>query len=232
MAELRVLEVLGSSAGGVARHVAQIAAGAHARGVQVVVAGPGALGSQLVAVGGPAFRPVEISDRPGASDLRTVARLRSLASGADVVHAHGLRAGALAVVAARLAAGRPPVVVTLHNLPVGGRAITAVAGVLESVVARGAHTVLGVSGDLVARARDRGARRVARALVPAPPRRGVTAAVDTVRAALDVGADQRLLVTVGRLAPQKGLDLLCDAASLLGSTAPTSSTAPLAPTAP
>ncbi|HEY3436346.1 MAG TPA: glycosyltransferase, partial [Actinotalea sp.] len=47
-----------------------------------------------------------------------------------------------------------------------------------------------------------------------------------------VGADQRLLVTVGRLAPQKGLDLLCDAASLLGSTAPTSSTAPLAPTAP
>ena len=215
MAELRVLEVLGSSAGGVARHVAQIVGAAQDRGFQVVVAGPDRLRAQLVAGSGSPFQPVEIADRPGPADLRTLGRLRTLAGGADVVHAHGLRAGVLALVAARLAPGRPPVVVTLHNLPVGGRAIAAVAGALEAVVAHGAHTVLGVSGDLVDRARKRGALRVARALVPAPARRGTIADPDAVRSALGVGVDQHLLVTVARLAPQKGLDLLCDAAALL-----------------
>ncbi|MFP5390056.1 MAG: EAL domain-containing protein, partial [Gammaproteobacteria bacterium] len=84
-----------------------------------------------------------------------------------------VRAGALAVLAVRtLPAGRRPgVVVTLHNLPVGGRAVRAVSAVLERVVARGADAVLGVSGDLVDRARRLGAAHAERALVPAPPHR-------------------------------------------------------------
>ena len=36
-----------------------------------------------------------------------------------------------------------------------------------------------------------------------------------MRADLGVASDERLLLTVGRLAPQKGLGLLCDAAALL-----------------
>ena len=215
MAELRVLQVLGSSAGGVARHVAQVAEAAHADGQPVVVAGPGELEARLTSGGVVPFRNVQIADRPGPGDVVAVRRLRSLAVGADVVQAHGLRAGALTVLACRSLRRRPGVVVTLHNMPVGGRAVTVIAGVLEHVVARGADTVLGVSDDLVARARQRGASVTGRALVPAPPHPAATIPPAEVRAALGVGPGEHLLVTVARLAPQKGLDLLCDAAGLL-----------------
>jgi hypothetical protein len=63
------------------------------------------------------------------------------------VHAHGLRAGALSVLAPR------PVVVTLHN-EVSGR----VAAVLERLVAHRARVVLAASADL-ARGRGRSAAR-------------------------------------------------------------------------
>lgn len=167
---IRILEVLGSSAGGVARHVAQVAAGSRERGMSVRVAGPQDLRAQVSGDGAVPFTPVEIADRPGPGDLNAVRALRQLGRGADVMHAHGLRAGALTVMAARsLGSVRPAVVVTLHNLPVGGRAIRGIARVLEGIVARGADAVLGVSGDLVERARSLGARRTERALVPAPP---------------------------------------------------------------
>lgn len=211
---LRVLQVLGSSAGGVARHVAEVASGAAGRGTRVAVAGPAALAHQ-VGRGGVPYVAVEITDRPGPGDVVALRRLRALAAAADVVHAHGLRAGALSVLAARTARPAPRVVVTLHNLPVGGRAILAVARALEVVVARGADAVLGVSGDLVARAAALGARRTERALVPAPPHRAPSATPADVRAALGVPDAAPLVVTVARLAPQKGLDVLCDAAGAL-----------------
>lgn len=215
-AELRVLQVLGSSAGGVARHVAQLVQAGPDRGWRVVVAGPSGLAEQVVPAGSRAvFATVEISDRPGPADLGSVRRLRQLAARADVVHAHGLRAGALAVLASRRGRGdRPRVVVTLHNLPVGSRLVRGTARVLEALVARGSDVVLGVSGDLVRLAARRGARSAERALVPAPPLRSAAPAAAT-RTSLGVPEDAPLLVTVARLAPQKGLDLLCDAAGLL-----------------
>lgn len=212
--DLRVLQVLGSSAGGVARHVADVARGASARGTRVAVAGPAALAGQIAAPGVP-YLPVEITDRPGPGDVVALRRLRGIAASADVVHAHGLRAGALAVLAARTLRRRPAVVVTLHNLPVGGRVIRAVAAALEVVVARGADAVLGVSGDLVERAARRGARRTERALVPAPPHRAPGSSSEQVRRELGVADGVGLVLTVARLAPQKGLDLLCDAAGRL-----------------
>lgn len=225
-AEVRVLQVLGSSAGGVARHVRQLGEALSAPapdgpGWTVHVAGPGALADDVAPAGGRVvLDPVEIADRPRPDDVAAVRRLRALARGADVVHAHGLRAGALAVLATRSlpSAHRPRLVVTLHNLTVGGRAVRTVSAVLERVVARGADVVLGVSGDLVARAQGLGARATERALVPAPPRpQGLTAQV-AVRDGLAVVPGQPLLVTVARLAPQKGLGTLLDAAALLRDT--------------
>ncbi|WP_250446155.1 glycosyltransferase, partial [Actinotalea sp. C106] len=70
------------------------------------------------------------------------------------------------------------------------------------------------SGDLVDRARRRGARACERALVPAPPRPEAAPSAET-RAAIDGLGERPLLVTVARLAPQKGLDLLCATAGLL-----------------
>jgi glycosyltransferase involved in cell wall biosynthesis len=225
---LRVLQVLGSSAGGVARHVAQIAAalnvpGPDGPGVRVSVAGPAGLAGAVAPAGSRVvYHPVPITDRPRPGDLAVLGRLRALAAGADVLHAHGLRAGALAVLAARTRApaGRPRVVVTLHNLPVGGPAVLVVSAVLEQVVARGADVVLAVSGDLARRARSRGASAVERALVPAPSRPRPSADAATVRRSLGVPDTAALVVTVARLAPQKGLDTLLDASVRLGALRP------------
>lgn len=211
---MRIVQLTSTSAGGVARHARQVAGLLADAGEHVLLAGP----ADVVAESPVPTAVVDIADRPRPSDLPALRRLRGVLHGADVVHAHGLRAGAAAVLATRGLRGRPAVVVTLHNLPVGGRKVRAVAAVLERVVARGADLVLGVSGDLVARAARLGAQ-AERALVPAPARRATAALSDDARDALraGLGADQGegLVLTVGRLAPQKGLGLLCDAAGEL-----------------
>ncbi|WP_231336215.1 glycosyltransferase family 4 protein [Actinomadura graeca] len=220
---MRVALVLGTSAGGVGRHVRSVAAGLAARGARVLVCGPASAEEAFgFADGGVRFAEVDLGDRPRpVRDAKAVARLRGLLRDADVVHAHGLRAGALAVAACarvapgplRFSRGGAPLVVTLHNALIGGGRTAAVHGALERAVARGATLVLGVSPDLEERMRLLGARSVAHALVPAPTPRaqpGPAARAD-VRAELGAG-ERPLIVTVGRLAEQKGLTTLLDAA--------------------
>ena len=215
---MRVLLVLASSDGGTGRHVAGLAGSLAGAGVQVRVAGPAAAGP---AFGIRGVLPVDIADRPRpAADARALLRLRRLVAGADVVHAHGLRAGALAVLAVRArrpAGGRPRVVVTLHNALLAGGAAQHrfLHGLLERVVARGADAVLVVSPDLGGAIRARGARRVRPAVVAAPSG-GVPARPPAeVRAELGVPPGTALLVTAARLAPQKGLPTLLAAVRLL-----------------
>jgi len=205
---MRVAFVLGTSGGGTGAHVRMLAAG-----VQAVVYGPAeadrAFGFSDVAT----FVPVEIADRPRpAADWGTVIRLRGLltSGGFDVVHAHGLRAGALSVLAlrTRMPRGRrvprTPLIVTVHNAPAAGGAVGAIYRALELIVARGADSVLCVSADLEARMRAAGARRVGAAVVPSP--------VSAVPVA-PVVSDVPLVLAVGRLATQKGLGTLIDAAA-------------------
>jgi len=116
----------------------------------------------------PADDPPSASRGTGSS---SDAKSDSNASGAGrVVHAHGLRAGALTLLSlGGVRAGRPEVVVTVHNAPpAGGRRAVLVYRLLERVVARGADLVLCVSPDLERRMRAAGARRVARAVIAAP----------------------------------------------------------------
>ncbi|WP_187438206.1 glycosyltransferase family 4 protein [Actinomadura decatromicini] len=220
---LRVALVLGTSAGGVGRHVRSVAEGLAERGARVLVCGPAPTEELFgFAAFGARFTEVDLADRPRPlSDARAVARLRTLLRDAEIVHAHGLRAGALAATACarvapgplRFAKGGPPLVVTLHNAVIAGGRTAAVYGALERVVARGAETVLGVSPDLEQRMRTLGARSVGHAIVPAPAPQappGPAARAD-LRAELDVG-ERPLIVTVGRLADQKGLPTLLDAA--------------------
>ena len=266
---MRVAYVLATSAGGTERHVRMLAGGLARRGVTVTVygpAGPGAVG-RTAAAGGtgsarrqeapglPGFAAVRIAERPRpARDLAAVRRLRALfaAFGPDVVHAHGLRAGALAALAVgrdRAApdptaddptaddptaddpaadgpaadgqAGRdharPRLVVTVHNAAPDAVLAAAVYRVLERIVARRADAVLCVSADLESRMRRLGARRVTRAVVPAPPASAAVSAqaLAGVRAGLGIaGGEDRvpLVLTVARLAPQKGLGTLVEAA--------------------
>lgn len=217
----RVAQVLATSGGGVGRHVAALATWlVGVGGVPVRVAGPAATDAAFGLSGtGAGFVPVEIADRPRpGADLAALLRLRGLAGEVDVLHAHGLRAGALAVLAGRSRRRRPRIVVTLHNALVGGRGVAVVHGLLARIVARGADAVLVVSGDLGEQVRALGARRVARALVPAPPfppRPAGPASPAATRALLGVAEGEFLLVTVARLAPQKGLPLLLAALSSL-----------------
>jgi glycosyltransferase involved in cell wall biosynthesis len=213
---MKVVMVLGRSSGGIAGHVAEISADLRDHGVDVLVVSdpvtarrfePGLVRAWWPGSGGWSRR------------LHDFRRLRRLVSTSDVVHAHGLRAGALCVVAVRSLRGEggPRIVVTLHNLPVGGRSLHAISAAFERVVAHGSDVVLGVSGDLVERARARGASQTARALVPAPARLPIRTSAQ-VRESLGVQEGAVLLVTVARLAPQKGLDTLCDTSLLLKDT--------------
>lgn len=222
MSGLKVAIVLATSAGGVGGHVRSVVTGLRERGAQVAVLGPASTDELFgFAAAGARFAAVEIADRPHpAGDARAIARIRRLTRDADVVHAHGLRAGGLAALAlaravpAPLRSGVPPLIVTLHNAVIAGGMIGAAYATLERVVARGATEILAVSPDLEERMRSLGASSVDRALVPAPPHRRSedTAAHSKLRA--DLGAVERpLIAVVARLAEQKGLPLLLDASA-------------------
>jgi glycosyltransferase involved in cell wall biosynthesis len=168
---------------------------------------------------GPAarFEPVEIGERPRpAGDAAAVARLRGLLARAapGVVHAHGLRAGAMAALALAGRPGRrPALIVTVHNAPPVSAVPALAYRALERMVARRADAVLCVSADLADRMRRRGARGVALAVVPAP-----VAAPPSARAIRQARADMAaggrpVVLAVGRLTGQKGLGTLLAAAA-------------------
>ncbi|MFQ6173237.1 glycosyltransferase family 4 protein [Oryzobacter sp. R7] len=208
---MKVLVVLGTSAGGVGQHVRGLATWLTRAGHHVVVCAPPEVLDRFgLAEVAAVVVPLDVTDRPHpARDARAVRALAALAAGADVVHAHGLRVAALAVLAT--GRGGPPVVSTLHNAAPSGALLGVVYAGLERVVARGSALVLGVSADLVERMRALGARRTALAVVPAPPRREASRDRHVVRSELGVAPSTALGVVVARLAPQKGLDLLLDA---------------------
>lgn len=152
-----------------------------------------------------------------------------------VVHAHGLRAGFVAGLATkarpRLARSlRPgrlrrsphgrayrlptgcPLVVTWHNAVLGGGPQRVALAGLERTVAKMADVTLGASYDLVARARELGAKDARLGQVAAPAFLIARRSRDEVRAELDAD-DRPLVLAVGRLAKQKSYGLLLDAAA-------------------
>lgn len=207
----RVVQVLATSTGGVGSHVVDLTRGLLAGGAQVTVCGPAATDGRFDFTGTRAgFVPVEISAGTHPSDARAVGALRRALGVAapDVVHAHGLRAGLVTA----LARPRSPLVVTLHNAVISGGLRGRASRLVERIVARSADVVLAASGDLVARAASLGAAdaRLAPVAAPAlPPPRRTRAAVRA-----ELGLDEvPLLLSVGRLHPQKGYDVLVAAAA-------------------
>ncbi|MGI5289411.1 glycosyltransferase family 4 protein [Nonomuraea polychroma] len=209
---MRVAFVLGTTSGGTGRHVRMLTEGLVRRGHQVLVVGPRSVEEQFSFAGaGARFVEVAVSDRPHpGNDLRAVLAIRRLTRDADVVHAHGLRAGAMAALGAGRRRGR--LVVTLHNALTAGGFVGVVYGVLERIVARRADRVLVVSPDLGERMTRLGARDVRAAVVPAPALRPAKRTPEEVRD--ELGAGKRpVLLTIARLAQQKGLETLLDVAA-------------------
>ncbi len=214
---MKIVQIMGSSAGGVAQHVEQITGALIDRlgsGNQVVVACPSELTTRFSSI--TRHLPLEISDRPQKSDIQVIREITKIAAQADILHAHGLRAAALTSMAllGQRRSKRPRFVVTLHNLPVGSVKVQMITQVLEFIVAANADVVLGVSMDIVERMAARRAKNTARALVPAPALPPIIFDREQVRENLFLDPDTKLLVTVARLAPQKGLDTLVEAAAM------------------
>ena len=240
----RVLELSAQAAGGVRAHIRQVSQLLAKDGHQVLLAGPSNVISPADgAVSGacPRTYQIDIGARPSGADLKALRQLKQLAATAQVIHAHGLRAGALAVLAVKRlpAAKRPRVVVTLHNLPVGSAPTRLVGKALHLVVVKGADYVLTVSPDLLEKAKQLGLKAGEIAVVPAPAR-GCVDCAGTASSETDFGTTASLdpasgpgagsgpgassaasskaapcLLTIARLAPQKGLDLLLEAATLI-----------------
>jgi glycosyltransferase involved in cell wall biosynthesis len=203
---MRALQVLGPSTGGIRVHVAALAEGLREAGVDAPVVGPRGVMDGLGLQDGIVAVPAGTSP---SGLLRARAGLRPWRRNADVVHAHGLKAGWVAVEARR----RTPVVLTLHNVVLdeaAGRTARAQRALERAVIGRADRVIApttaiadGVAG-IVAPSRIR-------VVVPASPVPVPRRARRTVRAELGANDDTPLVVCVARLHPQKDLRTLLGA---------------------
>ncbi|WP_211240482.1 glycosyltransferase family 4 protein [Haloglycomyces albus] len=209
----RIALVLGPSTGGIGMHVASIAKGLLAKGDAVTVIGPPEVDDTFgFRALGARFLPVPMSAKPSpALGTALTAAHRALHGinerGYDLIHAHGLTAGIVAL------ANRPSgaaFVTTWHNQLLTEGVKRTLSNVIEARLARRVDVALAASSDLQQHLIEIGARDARLAPVAAPPRRdtGDAAAINA-----ELRLDGRpLILSVGRLHEQKDYDTLVAAA--------------------
>ena len=195
---MRIGLLLAESRGGIGQHVASLVPRFVNAGHEVVVCAPPGTAEHF--------------DFGAATVVTQTPALR----GSDVIHAHGYRAGMAAL---RDRSRLRPLVVSWHNAVIapGPRGLVMRLG--QRLVARGADLTLGASSDLVDLAKSLGARHAQLAPVAAPAIPHARTPAADVRRALGLG-DQPLVLTVGRLAPQKDYPTLLSVAAHVHESTP------------
>jgi glycosyltransferase involved in cell wall biosynthesis len=196
-----VLQLVGPSSGGIRRHVAALTDDLRSSGWSVVVAAPPGVLDDA--------ERIDVPTGLSASALRQARRqLRDLLEVVrpDVVHAHGLKAGWVAVGVA------PDItVLTVHNVVLGGGPRSRVLRPLERRVVRQSAQVIATSNEIARRFAD-----VTSSITVVEPVHEVsppTRSRSEVRT--ELGVSGPLVVSVARLHAQKSLDVLVRAAALV-----------------
>lgn len=216
--------VLGRSTGGIGTHVVALTEGLRRLGDDVVVVTDALTADRFAISGARRWWPGRSAGLRGS--LRHLRDLRRLARGSDVVHAHGHQAGLVAAVATLGLA--TPLVVSQHNAVLVDGPRRRLLDLAQKVVARRARLETGASSDLVEEARRHGARDARLAPVPSPrvpellerapleevERRGLAAELLGDNG-IDVPSGTPLVLSIARIAPQKRLEALVDAAASL-----------------
>lgn len=225
----RVLQVLGRSAGGIARHVAEITASLDGTAdLAIDIAGPPGLPLAMPKQ----IAEVSIPDGPFGHGS-AIRRIRSLVNQRDyaVVHAHGLRAGIDAAVAASKSGAR--VVVTIHNLvrpEVAGRVKAVAYKPAERLVVKLADKILAVSRDIAGHlSRYGNPDRIEVMHLGVEPEISSTTDPAAVKRALGLGPDDGLVVTASRLSAQKALHVMLEAMAQVDATLAIAGEGPLGP---
>lgn len=227
---MRIVYVLGTSTGGVGTHVRALARDVAAAGHEIGVIGPAQTDEHFgfSSLPGVRFAALDMGTGIGLADAALVTRLRHQirSFGADIVHAHGFRAGFVALLASRTLRSRlrPCFVVSLHNRASGQGLRGRVETGIETLLAKGADLTLGASTDLVIRAHDLGARDARFLPAAAPQVQDIPAeAAQATRTQLaeefGFGVDALIVLCVGRVAPQKNYPMLVRALGRLGESA-------------
>ena len=222
---MRIVYALGTSTGGVGTHVRALARDMAAAGHEVGVIGPAAtdehFGFSLLP--GVRFACLELGTGIGVGDAALIRRQRILLRSfdAEVVHAHGFRAGLITLLTLRTLRSRPRFVLSLHNRASGQGLRAKIETRVEAMLARGADLVLGASTDLVDRAKDLGAddaRFLPAAAPQVEPVSAEAAAAARSRLAAEYGFDEGavIVLAVGRVARQKNYPMLVRALGRLG----------------
>ena len=194
---MKVAQLLTASTGGIGRHVASIAPRLEQRGHQIRVFCP------KVTAEAQGFKELGLDVWPLTSQRRFI--------GADLVHAHGLKAGWLGIPIAWMF--KVPIVVTWHNAVLGNGLVPTAVRQTQRAVALGADLTLGASRDLVAEATRLGAKNARLSPIAAPALPPAKISRREQRRILRAAADDTVILTVTRLAPQKNLGMVLDIAA-------------------
>jgi glycosyltransferase involved in cell wall biosynthesis len=205
---IRVTQVVRPAEGGIRRHVSLLIAGLDSNRFSIALYAPQDFSLEE-------FTPhvthtaLDISARTSLPrDLRVIRKLTAMLKGrSDLVHAHGLRAALVGVIAADRAL--IPAIFTAHNMPPPLRSVERFA---LTLVSRRSSAIIAVSAAISESLQSYGVEAARIHVIPnGIPLSEYSHKNSVNRNQLGIDNDGAVLAYIGRLSREKGVDTLLDA---------------------